>query len=1053
MQKLRSMLLALVAVVFPAIAIGQTRTTVTGTVVSAEGQPLPGAVVQLPSARMTTTTNERGVFAFANVPAGTHNIRVNLIGYKQTTREVSIGSAPASVTITMAVDVLRLDEVIAVGYGEERRRNLAGAVASLKPAQTVKEVPVTNLNQVMQGRLAGVQVVQNTGTPGAGTTVRIRGSSSISGGTSPLYVIDGVPMTQGNVSNGFVGFGGQGNDALNDLNPNEIEDVQILKDASAAAIYGSRASNGVVLIKTKRGIAGAKPEVTFNAYTGTQKMWRIPGFLNAAQYTEIYNEACMARYGATCVTTVGTPIAPSPIPNFLATLLRAEPGVDTNWIDEVTQSAPMSSMDAGIRGGTEKVRYYVNGSLLRQDGVQTPENFDRINGRVNLDYNPYSRLSLGTNVALAHSVNHRARNDNTIYGAFANAIAQMPIQPTRDAAGNYYETSYANPVALLTEADARDRSIRILGNAFANYEVVSGVNARFSVGLDNLTMRQNSWDSPTWVQGPWAANGGMVGVGNSFISKLTYEGTVNFNRLLREGHEISGVVGGSYENNVDERDQAQGTNFPNEFFKYITSAAIKSAASSTHTDWGLTSMFGRLSYTYNDKVTGTFNVRRDGSSRFGTNNRYGVFPSGSLLWRVGEESFLKNQNVIGNLAVRVSYGVTGNQQDLGNFASRGLFGGGSNWMDQPGIAPSQLANPDLKWERTKQFNIGTDFSVLNDRLAITFDWYNKKTTDLLVSRPVPRTTGFNSVWTNVGSMENKGFETGLTARWLVPRSADGFNFSSTLSVAHNANKVLELYNHSPITGSFASRIEEGKPMGFFFGYVVEGIFQDATKICTDATGKACLANGLHAVQTVNADPRRATAPGDLMFKDLNGDGIINASDREMIGNPWPKYEGGLTNNLSWKNFDATAFFNFSRGNDLFYAMGQYTDQQVSSGDNNRTTVLDRWRPDRTNTNQPRAIMGDPNQNSRNSSRWIEDGSFVRLKNLVLGYKLPASLASRGGFRTARLYVQGQNVKTWTNYSGFDPEVNYAGDTSITRGTDFYTIPQSRVWTFGINVTF
>ena len=1055
MQKLRSTLLVLFALVFPAIASAQTRTTVTGTVVdAATGQPLAGAVVQIPTLRMNATTNERGVFAFAGVPAGTHTVRTNLIGYKQATNELTVGASPTTLSVSMAVDPLRLDEVVAIGYGEERRAKVGGAVSSLKPAETVKEVPVTNLNQVMQGRLPGVQVVQNSGTPGAGTTVRIRGSSSISGGNSPLYVVDGVPMTQGNVNFGWVGFGGQGNDALNDLNPNEIEDVQILKDASAAAIYGSRASNGVVLIKTKHGLASAKPEVTFNAYTGTGKLWRVPGFLNAAQFTEIYNEGCMARYGATCVTMVGSPAAASPIPTSVANLLRGVPGVDTDWIREVTQSAPQSSFDVGIRGGTDKVRYYVNGSLLRQDGVQKPENFDRLNGRVNLDYNPYNKLSLGTNVALAHSVNHRARNDNTIYGAFANAIAQMPIQAPRDANGNYAITNYSNPVALLSEADARDRSIRILGNTFANYEVLPGINARFSVGLDNLTMRQNSWDSPTFVQGPWYANGGMVGVANLFINKLTYEGTVNFARTLSEGHDISGVVGGSYEKNTDERDAAQGTNFPNEFFKYITSAALQSGASSTKTDWGLTSMFGRLSYTYNDRITGTFNVRRDGSSRFGANNRYGVFPSGSLLWRIGEESFLKSQSIVSNLAFRASYGVTGNQAELGNFASRGLFGGGSNYMDQPGIAPSQLANPDLKWERTKQLNVGTDFSLLHERLGVTFDWYNKRTDDLLVQRPVPRTTGYTQIWSNVGSMENKGFELALTANWMRSAKAEGFSFTSTLSVAHNVNKVLELYNHTPISSGFASRIEEGKPLGFFFGHIVEGIFQDASQICSDNTGVTCLSGGKHAYQTWStSNPRLSTAPGDLMFKDVDGNGIINNHDRTMIGNPWPKYEGGLTNTLSYRGVDVTAFFNFSQGNDLFYAMGAYTDQVGSGGDNNRAVAVDRWRPDHTNTTVPRAIWGDPNVNTRNSSRFVEDGSFVRLKNLVVGYKLPTSIASKGGFRTARIYVQGQNVFTSTDYSGFDPEVNYAGDTAVTRGTDFYTIPQSRIWTVGINVGF
>lgn len=1064
MFKLRLMLLALLAgLIMPAMASAQQSSTVTGQVTESNGQPLSGAVVQIPALHLIASTDERGRFAIPNVPAGTHTLRIYLIGYRQTTRDITVGSATGPVNIAMAVDPLKLDELVAIGYGEERRGNVGGAVSSLKPTM-VKETPVTNIQQAMEGRLPGVQVTQNSGTPGAGTTVRIRGSSSISGGNAPLYVVDGVPMTQGNFNFGFVGFGGQTSDALSDLNPNEIEDIQVLKDASAAAIYGSRASNGVILIKTKRGLAGGKPEVTFNAYTGTQSTWRRQQFLNAAQFTEVYNEGCMNRFGATCVTFTDQPAAGAPVSGGVANLLRAVRGVDVNWIDQVLQSAPISSVDGGIRGGSEKVRYFVNGSFIGQDGIQKTEDFKRINGRVNLDYAPYNKLAIGTNVALAHSINHRARNDNTIYGAFANAIAQMPIQPVYDTNGKYYITNYSNPVGLNNEADARDRSIRIMGNAFADYAIFNGINARFSVGLDNLTSRQNSWDSPSFIQGPWYANGGMVGVANSFVNKLTYEGTVNFNRSLAAAHAISGVVGGSYEKNTTEQDRAQGINFPNEFFKYIVSAATIQSASSTHTDFGLSSIFGRLSYTYNDRVTATFNVRRDGSSRFGVNNRYGTFPSGSVLWRLGEENFMKGQNILANLALRASYGATGNQQDLGDFASRGLFGGGSNYMDQPGIAPSQLANPDLKWEKTKQLNLGTDFSVLADRLAVTLDWYNKRTNDLLVSRPVPRTSGFTSIWSNVGSMQNKGAEAAVTARVLRSAQADGLNFTSTLSLSRNRNKVLSLYNDQPIPAGFANRVEVGKPLAFFYGYVVEGIFQDASKICTDATGKTCLTSGLHAVQTVNVNPLRATSAGDLMFKDINGrgpdgkltgvpDGIVNADDRTDIGNPWPKYEGGVSNTLSFKGFDATAFVQFSQGNQIFNGMRIYTDQYGSGGDNNSIGALDRWRPDHTNTNEPRAVWGDPNLNTRTSDRFVEDGSFVRLKNVVLGYKLPGSIANRGGFRTARFYVQGQNVLTHTKYTGFDPEVNYAGESALTRGTDFYTLPQARIWSVGMNVGF
>jgi TonB-linked SusC/RagA family outer membrane protein len=398
---------------------------------------------------------------------------------------------------------------------------------------------------------------------------------------------------------------------------------------------------------------------------------------------------------------------------------------------------------------------------------------------------------------------------------------------------------------------------------------------------------------------------------------------------------------------------------------------------------------------------------------------------------------MQGMPVLSNLALRVSYGLTGNQQNLGNFASRGLFGGGSNYFDEPGIAPSQLANPNLKWEKTKQLNFGADFSVLSNRLAFNVDYYEKNTEDLLVARPVPRTTGYNSIWDNVGSMENKGFELSATARIFVPERQNALGWTSTLTVARNRNKVTELYGGQPI--GTTSRVEVGKPLRFYYGYVADGIFQSYEEIAA------------HATQTVNSNPLRATSPGDIRFKDLNGDGVINADDREMIGSPWPDYEGGWNNNLTYGNLDLTAFVQFSQGNELRNGFRVYADQYGSWGDNHTTRAMKRWTPENPNTGEPRAVWGDPNQNTRTSSRFIEDGSYVRLKNVILGFTLPSSLSSRMGLRTARIYLQGQNLFTSTNYSGWDPEVNSAGTSESTLGWDFYALPQLRVFTFGINV--
>lgn len=1026
----RLLSLALLVLALPAIAAAQERTTVTGTIVEAgTGQPLRNAQVTIPGLRISVPTDQNGRFAI-QVPAGTHTLQVNLIGYKTVNRELTAAGQPLSLNFTLETDPLGLDELVVVGYGEERRRKLTGSVASLRP-EAVREAPVTSINQIMQGRMPGVQISQNSGVPGSAISVRVRGSSSISGGNEPLYVVDGVPLNQGDFSYAGASSGGQDVDAVNDISPSEIERIEILKDASAAAIYGSRASNGVVLITTKRGQAG-RAEITMGAYYGTQDFWKDVDFLNARQYMEVYNEGVTNRFGPAsadgydawycyegegdCETTVPA-------------------GVDTDWLEQVTSTAPIANLEASVRGGNERVRYYVSGSSINQDGTVKVMGYERLSGRINLDYQPFTRLTFQTNVALTRSVTERGRNDNTIYGAFANATATPPIEPIYDDDGEYANTLYANPVGMLNEAQWEERAIRILGNASASYNLLPGLDVRANVGLDQYTNRSRTYDSPFF--GPWQANGGMASAGNVFVNKITVEGTANFSRTLGDEHEISGVVGTSYEDNTRERSYVQGEGFPNDEFKFVSSAARITAGEGNLTEWGLVSYFGRLSHTFKDRVTTTVNIRRDGSSRFGENNRFGTFPSLAVLYRIGEESFMQSQSVIGNLAVRASYGRTGNQQDLGDFAARGLFIGGSNYLGSAGIRPFQLSNPDLKWETTDQLNVGADFTLLTDRLSFAVDWYQKKTNDLLISLPVPSQTGYSSIWSNVGSMENKGLEVAIRAD-LFRGGEDGFNWTSSLSVAHNENKVTELYKNQPILGINA--ISEGEPLGYFFGYVADGLFQSMEEV------KA------HATQTVHSNPLRATAPGDVRFRDVNNDGVINDADRTRIGTPWPDFEGGFNNTISFRNFDLSAFVQFSFGNDIFNGNRIYQDQFGSGGDNHTVRALDRWRPDHTNTNVPRAVWGDPNRNTRNSSLFVEDGSYYRLKNIVLGYTLPSSLANKAGFRNARIYLQGQNVFTVTDYSGWDPEVNYSGQTSVTRGYDFYTLPQARTYTFGFNVT-
>ncbi|HEY7768873.1 TonB-dependent receptor [Longimicrobium sp.] len=1041
MTRLRVLLaVALALALAPVAAVAQAGTVRGRVVEQGSNNPLQGVSVSVVGGGPTAVTNQEGRFALSNVPAGARTLRAARIGYGAQTRSVTVGAEPVEVNFALGTDVLGLDEIVVIGYGQvERRRAGGGAISSIRPTAVTESAPTPTVENVLQGRVAGVQVVQNSGVPGSAISVRVRGASSISAGNEPLYVIDGVPLIQGNFSTiqGAIGQT-QGIDALSDLNPNEIESIEVLKDASAAAIYGSRASNGVVLITTKRGRAGERPDIRVQTYVGSQQAWRHADFLNAEDYIEVYNEG-WANDGYLEAFEI-----PLFAPNGQDGAINYDPDVSTDWIDEILTTAPMSNVFASIAGGTERARYYVSGTRFLQDGIVSGYGFERMNGRLNLDYTASSRLTLGTGVALTRGVIERSRGDNTIYGPFANAIASAPVDPVRDEDGDYNlnTLAYVNPVALNELNRAEERTFHVLGNIFADYRLFEGVTARVNLGLDQYSLRGFLYDSPTVP--PGSGSNGYGQVGNSFATKVLAEGTLSWQRDLGDIHNLSGVVGSAYEDNDSEYNSVFGTQFPSGL-KQLASAATVTGGSSSLSEYNLLSFFGRVQHSFRDRLTTTFNVRADGSSRFGENNQWGVFPSAAVQYRLTEEPFLRDNRLISDLAFRASYGRTGNQEGLGDFAPQALFTGGQNYNDRPGIAPLQLANPDLSWEKTDQLNIGADLGFFDDRLGLSLDWYQKNTSDLLLNRPIPLSTGFGLITENIGEMRNTGVELALRAQPIRAASRGGLEWSTEFNVSHNENVVTKLYNKQGISGSFVARVEEDEELGFFRGYVMDGIFQEDDEICYDATGATCPEGfGYQSDFTV---------PGDVRFRDLNGDGLITSEDREKIGSPWPDYTGGWTNNLSFGGFDLTVFTQFSQGNDIYNGNREYTDAFGTFIDNNSGRARNRWTPENPSTTEARATYDDSNNNVRSSSRFVEDGSYVRIKNAVLGYNLPARFSTRVGVSSMRLYVQGQNLKTWTDYSGFDPEVNFNGAASITRGIDFYTLPQARTITLGLNLGF
>jgi TonB-dependent starch-binding outer membrane protein SusC len=1064
MRRFRWLLAATLALAaLPQGAWAQGRGTLRGAVVEqGSDRPVPGAMVAVQGTNLSAVTDAQGRYTIPNVPARTVTVRASRLGYGTATRQVAVtagGTAEAS--FTLATDALGLEEVVAIGYGATERRNVAGAVSSVRP-EALADIPTPQIENVLQGRAAGVQVTQNSGVPGAAMTVRVRGASSIEASNQPLYVIDGVPLIVGNFSGINGSMGGQDIDALADLNPNEIESIEILKDASAAAIYGSRASNGVVLISTKRGRALTRPDIRFNAYYGSQRAWRIPGFLNAQQYVEIFNEGYAndrageiydgddlvlteQLFGYTNDAVPSCDLIDYDDPESpTCDVFEVNPNTNVSWVREVLDEAPMANVFGSIAGGTERTRYFVSGTWFEQEGIVAAYGYSRLNGRVNLDYSASDRLTLGTSVALTRSIIDRARGDNTIYGPFANAMATDPLSPVYadDDSGEYNFSTFAgydNAVALMDQNRAEERGVHILGNAFATYQLGGGTSARVSAGLDHYNLRSRQYDSP--IIGPWTGSGGHGAASNSYATKLLGEATLNFSRDVGAAHSVSGLVGSSYEMDDLDYNEVEGVQFPTSQFRRLTAAALIIAGDQYIEESNLMSFFGRLSHSWEDRLVTTLNMRADGSSRF-QNNQWGFFPSAAVLWRLQDTPLLRGQRAVSNLALRASYGLTGNQQGIGEYSSLGLFVGGANYGDQAGIAPDQLPNPDLSWEKTTQLNLGGDVAFLDDRLSLSFDWYHKKTTDLLLGRPVPTSTGFGIITENIGSMRNAGVE--LAARLQVLKSdrPGGFNWTSELNLATNRNRVLELYGGQPINFDEV-RIEEGQPLGVFYTYVMDGIFQSEDEICYDDTGAAC-GDGVGFQSPF-------TLPGDIRFRDVNGDGVINSADRAIVGNPWPDYQGGMTNTLAFRGFDLSVFLQFSQGNDIFNGNRLYTDANGYFFDNPSTRALNRWRPDAPNNTEPRASWFDDNQNRRSSSRFVEDGSYWRIKNAVFGYNVPDRFSSRLGVKGVRLYVQGQNLVTWTDYSGFDPEVNYAGDSNITRGYDFYTLPQARTISFGVNL--
>ncbi|MFZ1807967.1 MAG: TonB-dependent receptor [Cyclobacteriaceae bacterium] len=1001
------------------VAFAQSR-EVSGKVTAAEdGYGIPGANVVVKGTTQGTITDIDGSYRLT-VPEGNNTIVFSFIGY--TNQEANI-DGQSVINVQLKEDIQQLSEVVVVGYGEQDRKTLTSAIVSVD-AKSIENVPMPSPDQLLQGRAAGVQVTANSGEPGGGMMVRVRGSTSIggAGASDPLYVIDGVPIVAGNLAQTTFG---QPTNALADLNPADIASMEVLKDASATAIYGARAANGVVLITTKRGKTG-DAKISVNAYAGTSSAWKDPNELRVSgpDFQRLQNESALNNWNDRNAVT--------PQPPFVAPYSNPDAAMDTNWLDEIFQNGSISNIDVSASGGEGKIQYMVSGSNFSQEGLIRPSKFERTSGRLNLDFLATDKLKFGTSMMYSTTTRNRSANGNDISGSLTTAFFYPSDIPIYNTDGTYNKPIWENPVAVANETDYTMNTRRLIGSIYGEYEILPGLAFRSTWSLDNNLVDEYSYAN-TKLNAGKSVNGSATNNltrDNNWINEniLTYQ----FN--LSNTHNFNVLAGNTLQESINTLTRANGQQFPGDAFKQISSAAVQQSRTD-ETSWGISSFFTRVNYDLNKKYMLTLNVRADASSRFGKSNQWGTFPSVALGWRVSDESFMSGVNAVNDLKVRASYGATGNQNGLNNFQARGLWGGqagglrgggGTNQLnttgapaaygDAPGFIPNQLENPDLKWETTYQFNIGVDMAILQDKINVSFDYYNKQTKDLLLAVPVPLSTGYSSLFQNYGEMENKGVELAISA---TPVNTPNLRWDVNFNISANRNKLTNI--PAPFTQFTRDyvRVEQGYPLFSFY---------------------------VHEQLGVNPQT------GDAIWNTGADDVFDPSVDRFIVGNAQPDFVGGLTNTLNWKNFDFTALLQFSYGNEILNYNRFFFEHGGERTTGYSSQQLDRWQQPGDVTDIPRMAKVNYNSGTLRPSRHVEDGSYLRMKNISLGYTVPASIASKIGMNRLRFYVSSQNLFTITNYTGLDPESTVDSSSTVS-GTDLAVMPQPRVLMGGVNITF
>ncbi|HEX8328907.1 MAG TPA: TonB-dependent receptor [Hymenobacter sp.] len=976
---------------------------VRGTVTDASSHtPLPGVTVLAKGSTVGTTTDANGQFTLPAAPGSA--LVFSFVGYAP--KEVAAATGPLA--IDLAPDLQELAEVVVTGYSEQNRKTLTSAISSVR-GDELKNIPAASPDQLLQGKAPGVQVSANSGVPGGGIFIRIRGSNSVNASNDPLYVVDGVFINNTNLI--ATGLGNQvSSNPLADLNPSDIESIEILKDANATAIYGSRGANGVVLITTKRGKAGDKTRITFNTYHALSEAPKQYKLASGPELAALENERFLNDGGTPALVPY------RPAASGGRGLPEEQPTYDR--LSDVFRTAQTHSYELSAAGGSGKTQFYIGAGYFTQESVAKPSAFDRFSLRVNLDNSVTDKLRIGTSTALSRTHRNVSSNDNNPVGVINSALFTRNNLPIYNPDGSYAKYgSFDNAQALIKNLNNDAVGTRVISNVYGTYQFGKNLTFRSSWSIDFNDMYENNFNNTLILAGQ------PRGTASSFLSRditLLNEQTLNYSVNFGENHSLQALVGNTLQRNTFQRTSLAGQQFPGNDLTTIASSATQTGSSS-RSQAGLVSFFGKATYSFKERYTADVSVRADASSRFGRDNRWGYFPAVGLGWRLGEENFIQDLGIFQELKLRASMGRTGNQAGISDFAALGLVQGGANYLDLPGTAPLQLANPDLSWESTRQWNVGLDAAVLKNHLVLELNYYDKYTSGLLLNVPVPRKTGFSSLVENFGAVRNKGVEIQATANWL-PKGA--VQWSTTVNVARNVNKIEKLA--APITTGSRDifRLEEGAPLYSFWLYKQTGV-----------------------------NPEN----GDAQYEDVNGDGQLTVADRKLVGNAWPDYFGGVTNSVSYKGIDFGFTLNFEQGAKImnmnrFFLVHGGTQSNIGY----LSEQLERWQRPGDVTDIPR-LTTNPTSNNYGgvvqnlSDRYLEDGSFVRLRTLTLGYTVPAPLVAKARLNSLRVYAQAANLFTITPYSGLDPEVNSQSGVSNTKNFDWATVPQPRTFQVGVTV--